>query len=126
MKKFLSIVMVLSFVLALLPATVFAANEANPVVRNLQAGNSGTVIGTVTYWNDADNLYVEFEVDDSLAGGGYELLKTQVLATDDDKLKGSLATGAPGQFPYEHFPPADAKSDTLRNLPDGVGRISRR
>ena len=113
MKKLLSMVMVLSFVLTLIPATVFAADEANPEVRTLQAGNDPSWdIGEVRYWNDNTNLYVEFYVDDR-DGGDWQLLKTNVLATDDDKLKGSLATGAPGQFPYEHFPPADPKFDSF-------------
>ena len=112
MKKLIGLVMLMSFILAL-TTVAYAADEANPVVRDLQAGNDGTVIGTVTYWNDSDNLHVEFAINDSLAGGGYELLKTQVLATDDSRLKGALATGAPGQFPYEHFPPSDAKFDSF-------------
>ncbi len=113
MKKFFSILMILSFVLALLPATVFAADAANPEVRTLQAGNDPSWdIGEVRYWNDGTNLYVVFEIDDR-DGGDWQLLKTNVLATDDDKLKGSLATGAPGQFQYEHFPLVDAKFDSF-------------
>ena len=112
MKKLLSIVMVLSFMLALLPATVFAADQGE-LVYPLQAGKDGEQIGTVSVWNNDSTLFVEFAIDDTLGGGGYELLKTQVLATDDNKLKGALATGAPGQFPFEHFPVDDSKSDSF-------------
>jgi hypothetical protein len=111
LNKLFSTIFALTLLVALPVGTALAADEANPVVHNLQAGNDGTFIGTVSVWNDGTNLYVEFAVDDSLAGGGYELLKTQVLATDDNKLKGALATGAPGQFPYEHFPVDDPKFD---------------
>ncbi len=103
LNKLLSTIFALTLLVALPVGSALAADVDNPQVRDLQAGNDGTVIGTVTYWNDDDNLYVDFAVDDTLAGGGYILLKTQVLATDDNKLKGSLATGAPGQFPYEHL-----------------------
>ena len=113
LNKLFSTIFALTLLVAL---PVGSALAANPQVRDLQAGNDRTLIGTVTYWNDADNLYVEFAVNDNLAGGGYELLKTQVLATDDNKLKGSLATGAPGQFPYEHFPVDNAKFDSFEIL----------
>lgn len=95
----------------------FAAGEDDPLVYPLQAGAAGDLIGTVTVWNDATNLYVEFAIDDTLdqpeADSDWHLLKTAVLATDDKSLKGSLATGAPGQFPYQHFELANSKFDAF-------------
>ena len=122
MKKLLSIVMVLSFMLALLPATVFAADQGE-LVYPLQAGKDGEQIGTVSVFNDGDFLTVEFKIDGSLTpDDNYNLLKTQVLADTKEPLKGALATGAPGQFPFEHFPVDNSKFDSFKISLEDIGQ----
>jgi hypothetical protein len=105
---------ILSTIFALTLLVTFPVGTAFAAEYPLQAGKDGTVIGTVTIDNDGTNLTVVFAIDDDLnTNDDYHLLKTHILATPDNKLKGALATGSPGQFPFEHFPLADSKTDTF-------------
>jgi hypothetical protein len=59
MKKLAYLLIVLSLVLALVPAAAFAHTEGEPFVTDLIAGQT-TDIGDVLVWNDVDTLYVKF------------------------------------------------------------------
>jgi len=103
MKKFVSILIATLLVMALLapaaisaPATVFAHTAGAPQEVDLLAGKN-IKVGTVSVWNDADNLYVKYETI-----GGWEMTETHlaVAATGDGIPQTKTHNPIPGQFPY--------------------------
>ena len=106
LTKLFSTIFALTLLVALPVGPTLAADEESPVVHPLIAGQH-TEIGTVSVFNDGTYLTVVFEIDETLGGGGYELLKTHVLADTKAPLKGAIATGAPGQFKFQGSTVAD-------------------
>jgi hypothetical protein len=85
------IVIVLALVLAIgLALPVAAHTEGSPQVQTLYAGQDIDV-GTVSVWNDSDNLYVKYETT-----GGWVMTATHLYAGQNVP-----PTTAPGQFPYD-------------------------
>ena len=102
--KLMSTILALTLLVAL-PVGAAFAEDYYPLI----AGQN-TVIGDVTVSNDGINLTVVYQINDGLTeGDGYFLTKTQVYASKS-KPKGAAATGAPGQFLFQH-PDLHAKSD---------------
>lgn len=88
---------------------VSAHTEDDPFVTDLIAGQHINV-GEVRVWNDADNLYVEYETSD-----GWELVETHLYV---GKTNPEQLSSAPGQFPYSDdnpyvIPLADIDSYSL-------------
>jgi len=103
LNKLFSTIFALTLLVAL-PAGAAFADE-----YPLMAGQH-TRIGTVTVTEDGNDLTVEFQIDDT-DGGDWQLLTTQVLATDT--LSKKQKRGAPGQFEYQHLLAADTKTDSF-------------
>lgn len=103
MKRILHIGVTLAFLLALVPVQGFAHTEDEPSVVNLIAdgGSEATAIdvGDVSVWNDADYLYVKYEITDP----DWCLTKTHLHVADT--LEGipqtSKGNPKPGQFKYK-------------------------
>jgi len=69
-------------------------------------------VGTVTVWNDATYLYVEYDTTDS----GWEMAVTHLYVGTDPPPK-----LAPGQFPYKHEPVTPPLTEDLYKIPlDGL------
>jgi len=93
---------VLAVALALPMAFVSAHEEADPYVTDLLAGQFEDV-GDVKVWNDADNLYIEYEITDP----EWIITETHLYVG-----KNVAPTPAPGQFPYDDDDAASV-SDTV-------------
>ena len=103
----------LSTILALTLLVAFPVGAAFAVEYPLIAGQV-TEVGTLSVSNDGTNLTVEFNIDGFLTpDDNYNLLKTAVYASTKAPTKGAVATGSPGQFPFQHFPLDNPKSDTF-------------
>lgn len=101
------------------PAAVRASNSAEvklsseecvPEVQNLIAGQTNDV-GSITIWNDADNLYVKYELDTGCTFGTLHLW----VGNDLDNIPvsgGPNPNPVPGQFPY-HFDATGSTSHTF-------------
>lgn len=93
MKKIIVLGIVLTLALAAISMTTtsIAHTEDDPQVVTLRAGQNIDA-GTVSVWNDGDNIYVTFETT-----GEWEMTETHLYVgkTDPNDL-----TSAPGQFPY--------------------------
>ena len=102
MKKIIVLGIVLTLALAAISVitTSTAHTEENPQVVTLWAGQNIDA-GTVSVWNDGDNIHVEYETT-----GDWVITETHLYVgkTDPNGL-----TSAPGQFPYSmpHDPPVD-------------------
>ena len=103
MKRILHISVTLAFLIALLPMAAFAHTEDAPSVTDLIAdgGSEATaiVVGNVSVWNGAENLYVKYEITEP----DWCLTKTHLhvadsLANIPQTKKGNPK---PGQFEYK-------------------------
>jgi hypothetical protein len=94
MKKLLGLLMVLSFVLTLVPATAFAGG---PDIYPLMAGQNIDV-GTVTVSDDGTDLTVAYEITEE----GWFIVQAHMYAGVKAPKK-----GAPGQFPFHSGPVHD-------------------
>lgn len=102
-RKLGAIILVVALVLALVvPAAPAAAHvEGSPQVKTLFAGQD-IPVGTVSVWNDEDNLYVTYEITDL----DWVITETHLYVGQNNP---NELTTAPGQFPYDD---ADAASVT--------------
>lgn len=93
MKKYIVLSIVLTLVMAAISIvpTSTAHTEADPQVVTLWAGQNIDA-GTVSVWNDGDNIYVTFETT-----GEWEMTETHLYVGNTDP---NDLTTAPGQFPY--------------------------
>ncbi len=96
MKGLFVWVMVVVLLLSI-TATVLAHTEEAPQTATLWAGQHINA-GTISVWNNGDNLYVKYETN-----GGWVMTETHLYVGKTDP---SQLTSAPGQFPYkaEHDP----------------------
>jgi hypothetical protein len=78
--------------------TPIAHTEDDPHIVTLYAGQD-IPVGTVSVWNDEENIHVVYETTDP-----WVITKTQLYVGKTDL---TLLTSAPGQFPYpQDFDPA--------------------
>ena len=100
MRKLSSVVIVASFMLALLPVVAFAHTENAPFPTDLIADGgdplTAIVVGDVQVWNDGTDLYVTY--DTTLSGWVMTETHLYVGSTPPDK-------SAPGRFPYKEGGP---------------------
>jgi hypothetical protein len=83
---------ILAMILAIgLSLPVVAHTEGAPQVQTLYAGQD-IAVGNVSVWNDIDNLYVKYEINDL----DWVITETHLYAG-----KNVPPTTAPGQFPYD-------------------------
>ncbi|MFC1866088.1 rhodanese-like domain-containing protein [Chloroflexota bacterium] len=97
MKKVLLTILTLGLLFGLTVTSsvpLAAASETNPQVQTLYAGQD-IDIGTVSVWDDADNLYVKYSTT-----GGWELLETHlaVATSPGDIPQTKKGNPIPGQF----------------------------
>jgi hypothetical protein len=102
MKRITYVFIALALMLALLPTTVFAHTEDNPMVVDLLAGQTED-IGDVKVWNDGDTLYVQFVYEGPDCG----FLEVH-LQVDEDEFSSDILTKKgnpiPGQFEASYKP----------------------
>ena len=102
MKKVLHIGVILTFMLALVPAVGFAHMESDPFVTDLIAGGGNEAsqmdVGDVLVWNDASNLYVRYVT----TGGDWCITETHlaVATTIEEIPTTKKGNPIPGQFYY--------------------------
>ena len=100
MKRSLALLTIVAFLL-ILPAAVLAHTEDDPVVTDLLAGQYMDA-GDVLVWNDADNLYVKYELE------GWCMSETHLHVADnlDGIPHTKKGNPIPGKFDYktEHDP----------------------
>ncbi|GEM_PF-3352109 len=97
MKKWIPVVLVAALLLAALPLGAFAHSEGNPHVVTLLAGQDIDA-GTVSVWNDGDNLFVKFET-----SAGWVMTETHLaVATDPNDIPQKNGNPIPGRFTYKH------------------------
>jgi hypothetical protein len=110
MKKLVSLLIAVSFVLALMPAVVFAHGEDDPWVTDLIAGQHINV-GDVRVWNDDGYLYVQYNTT-----GDWWIEETHLYVGENPP-----TTAAPGQFPYLNENLDGANTDLYTIPLDGWG-----
>ena len=104
---------------SLFASTLLAAGLAVPTLataqetRELYAGQD-MLVGSVTVDSDADNLYVDAEIDDP----EWTLIESHFYADLEAPTK-----AAPGQFPYTHSELADLEDSFAVSL-DELGAAS--
>lgn len=96
MKKLAIFALLCALCLVMAPALVSAHTEEDPYSEILYAGQD-IAVGAVKVWNDADNLYVKYQIDP-----GWVLLEAHLAVYDDcdDIPKTTKGNPIPGQFPY--------------------------
>lgn len=103
------VMLVLTTVLAIglvLPAVSASAHtESDPFATDLIAGKSMDV-GDVLVWNDDENIYVKFVLDQEAVDDGWEITETHLYIGANQP-----PTSSPGQFPY-HDADASGVPDT--------------
>jgi hypothetical protein len=95
MKRSLALLTIVAFLL-ILPAAVVAHTEGDPFVTDLLAGQYMDA-GDVLVWNDADNLYVRYELE------GWCMNETHVHVADalDGIPQTKKGNPKPGKFDYK-------------------------
>jgi len=97
----ISISIIVSLVLALVPVSVFAHTAEDPFVTDLVSGggsvDTATDIGDVRVWNDGDSLFVEYVVTDE----AWCLTQTHLeVSTSLGEIPQKNGNPIPGQFTY--------------------------
>jgi hypothetical protein len=97
MKKGVCVIMALFFLVGLLSVSAFAYTEENPFVADLIAGQNFDA-GDVLVWNDAENLYVKYDLDSDWCLTEYHLHVATSLNEIPQTKKGNPK---PGHFEYK-------------------------
>lgn len=119
MRRVLNIGVILAFLLALVPAAGLAHTEDVPFDTPLIAdgGSAATAIevGVVKVWNDADYLYVKYEISDL----DWCITKTHLHAATSlsDIPQTKNGNPIPGQF--EYFESHDCETEVTYTIPLG-------
>jgi hypothetical protein len=103
--KLAYLVVMLSLLLALMPATTIAPTEDDPLVVDLLAGQTSD-IGDVNVWNDADNPYVQFLYTGTDCGFLEVHLQVSARAWPED----IVTKGNPIPRHFEYYDPTSGKT----------------
>jgi len=102
MKKLFGTLMILALMLALLPATAMAQSEEDAFVVHLIAGQN-IYVGEVKVWNDADYLYVKYEIADSKSDWCITETHLAVAMSLEGIPQTKKGNPIPGRFPYSRY-----------------------
>jgi hypothetical protein len=97
MKRILVIMMALVLALSMGLVPALAAEEPPPSASCVKLlADQDVEVGNVCVWNDEDNLYVQYALNEAATDEGWEIVKTHLYVG-----KNEPPTSAPGQFPYD-------------------------
>lgn len=115
MKRIFKIAIAFIMTIALaIPLAVPASayTEEDPFVVDLIAGQN-MVVGDVKVWNDGNDLYVKYELNQGAIDDGWEITETHLYIG-----KNAPPTSAPGQFPYnDDDAPGVPDTEVLYTIP---------